>query len=245
MKKSNILLLSALILVLAGITFSAVYISNLMSEELKKGDGNIENEVRHVTPFSKLNVKGNLTVYYLQDTVRAFVVEADSNLLEHISTKVQDGVMNISHSRSIRARNLKVHISQEYLDEVRLNGGGRFITEKPVKLNDVFLWANGGARFEIEGIFQVLNMQLNAGSMAELSGQCEEFSVTANAGSTLRAKDFVAQDIDAKATAGSNLEIHAVNILNAKGSAGSNIYYHGDPELKNIQTSSGANLRKR
>ncbi len=245
MKKSNIILLSALLLVLAGITFSAIYIRSVMHEELEKGDGNIEKELRHASSFNRIDVTGNLTVHFVQDTVLEIIIEADSNLLEHIQTDVENGIMNISHSRGIRARNLKVHVSQEYLEEVRLNGGGRFITVKPLKLDNLNLTANGGGRFEIEGIFEVLRLNLNAGAFAKLTGRCEDFSVTANAGSNLKAKDFEAQNVDARATAGSNLELQAVSILSVNGSSGSNINYYGDPELKNIQTSSGANLRKR
>lgn len=245
MKKSNIILLSALIVVLLSITISMIYFKSALYEEVEKGDGDIQKEMRYVSPFNRLNVTGNLTVHFTQDTVVEVFVEADSNLLEHIKTEVEDGVMKISHSRGIQARNLKIHISREQLEDIRLSGGGRFITVKPVQFDAINLTANGGARLEMDGVFELMNMELNAGSLAKLSGECKEFIVSAMAGSNLKSKGFIAQDVTVNAVAGSNLEIHAAKTLSVNGSTGSNIYYHGNPELKSIQTGTGANLKKR
>ncbi len=245
MKKSNIILLSALIVVLLSITISMIYIRSALYEEVEKGDGNIQKESRHVLPFKNLEVRGNLTVHFVQDTVTGLIVEADSNLLEHINTDVENDRMIISHNKGIRARNLKVHIMQEYLDEVKLNGGSRFLAEKPVKFGDIDLIANGGARFEIAGEFEKMNLELNAGSFARLSGQVKDFYISAIAGSNLKAKELIADNVEINATAGSNLEVYAVDRLSVTGSTGSNIYYHGEPRLENINTSTGANLSKR
>ncbi len=248
MKKSNIILLSAFLLLLAGIAITAVYLRGVLLEELEEleqGDGNIVKEQRHVSPFGKLNVSENLTVYFAQDTVSEFFVEADSNLLKHIKTDVADGVMNISYSRGIRARNVKVHISQEFLDEVSLSGGSRFMADKPMMVGDIFLIANGGSRFEIEGEFELLNMELNAGSYAILSGRCGDLYVSATAGSNLKAEEMETQNVVLNATAGSNLEVHAVKTLSVNATSGSNISYYGKPELKQVQTRSGASLRQK
>ncbi len=248
MKKSNIVLLTAFLLVLAAITVAAVHFRGILMTELewlKRGDGNIRKELRDVKPFNSLYVAGNITVYFTQNRAEEVVIEADSNLIEHIKTDVENGILNISHNRDIRVRNLKVHVSREYLDEVSLSGGSRFQTEKPVIQGDINLTANGGSRFEVNGEFEVLNMEINAGSIARLKGQCEDLFVTAKAGSNLIAKDLAAQDVKLHATAGSILEVRAVKTLSVNASSGSNIRYYGEPELKEIHTSSGASLRHR
>ncbi len=245
MKKSNIVLLIGLLVVLASITAASIYVRGVITDGLIKGDGNIIREQRDVSSFKSFKITGKLNVYYTQNSEKMIIVEADSNLLEHINTEIEDEVLKISHNRNVRTRDVKIYVSNEYFENIELNAGSRFITDQPVELDNIGLIARAGSHLNIEGEFGELKLNLIAGSDASLKGKCRDFSVTAKAGSRLKAKDLIADNVDLNGSSGSNLEVHAVKRLSVNGSSGTNIYYHGEPNLESINTSSGATLNKR
>ncbi len=79
MKKSNIVLLIALLLVLVSITVAAFYYRGVLKEGLKEGDGNIKKEQRDVSAYNMLKVNGGFTVHYTQETLQELTVEADNS----------------------------------------------------------------------------------------------------------------------------------------------------------------------
>jgi hypothetical protein len=245
MKTSNIILLSFMLLIIAGITALVFIVNSTINKNIIFGDGNITKEIRSVDEFKNLNVSGNFTIYFTQDAVQSVRLEADNNIIEHLVIKTEDETLIIKSNSVVKSNNLDVYISSPSLKNITLTGGSNFKTQAKVVMDEIKITANGGVDLYIQGNFSILDLFLNAGSDATLSGNCNNFYVQANAGSRLKAKDFIAFDANISASAGSNIEVNATTTLSVEASAGSSVYYYGNPELKNINTSSGANLQKR
>jgi hypothetical protein len=245
MKTSNIILLSFLLLIIAGITASVFIVNSKINKNIIFGDGNITKEIRNVDDFKNLNVTGNFTIYFTQDAVQSVRLEADNNIIEHLVIKTEDETLIIKSNSMVKSSNLDVYISSASLKNITLTGGSQFKTQANLVMEEMKINANGGVSLDIQGDFSILDLFLNAGSTADIKGNCNDFYIQANAGSRLKAKEFNAQNASISATAGSNLEVNATSTLSVEASAGSSVYYYGNPELRNINTSSGANLQKR
>ncbi len=246
MKTSNIILLSGFIFLLAGMLVMAILVRDkLIYDTIEEGDGIIKTKEIEIREFDKLSVSGNFRIFYTQDTVTRLKIETDSNILEHVYVDIENNNLKISHGRGFRTKGIKVHLSHDKVEEVTISGGSRFVTKDTIKLPELNLIANAGSRYEVSGNFDLLDISLNAGSFGTLSGKSKYLKISATAGSNLKAEELVAEEVEVNASAGSRIDIISTIRLDVSASAGSRINYKGDPEFKNIETSSGASVNQK
>ena len=77
-----------------------------------------------------------------------------------------------------------------------------------------------------------------------LKGKAENLKASASSGSDLQAGDLIANHVDASASSGGDVLIHAVKSLKANASSGGDVSYKGNPETEDVSTSSGGDVKK-
>ena len=246
MKKSNLLLLIALIAVLATILIGAIFIrtNRTFIPRFTQGDGNIKQAERSISAFEKVKVTGNYNVYFTQDSIRKLMLNADANLHEYIITEVRNNELVIRSSKPIRSSNeLRIELSTLNLTHAEASGGAGFFTNTPLILPILQLTANGGAKMEIEGIFETLHAFQNAGSNMVLSGKAGRLVIESNAGGRVNAAALEAETARVEANAGASAVVNAKEV-DANANAGGSVQYIGDPIFHGMQTSAGGSIRR-
>ena len=88
-----------------------------------------------------------------------------------------------------------------------------------------------------------LTVAASSGSDVEIKGYCKVLTAAASSGADLDLDELIAEDVTVAASSGADAEVHATTQLMATASSGADITYSGNPTIKELTTSSGADIR--
>lgn len=87
-----------------------------------------------------------------------------------------------------------------------------------------------------------LTVAASSGSDVEIKGYCKVLTAAASSGADLDLDELIAEDVTVAASSGADAEVHATTQLMASASSGADITYSGNPTIKELTTSSGADI---
>lgn len=245
MKKSNIILITAFVIVLIAMLALMFSVRSFISSSIIKGDGNITEQVREIDKFDKIKIRGNYKVHFTQDSIIELRLITDSNLHEYIETSVRNNELLIESRKSIMSgKDIRLELSNLVITHIEASASAHFTTVNELNLPDLNLLANAGARIDITGFFENLSAVQNAGSRIILRGKTDKLKLESNAGGSIDAYEMEAGYANVEANAGASLNVNASE-LEAKASAGGTVNYTGNPIIFGISTSAGGNIRAR
>jgi hypothetical protein len=92
----------------------------------------------------------------------------------------------------------------------------------------------------MNGDFTNLKLELSAGSVGDFSGNCKNLEINSSAGAMINAENMVTDNGKVNSSAGAVVNINVTKELSIEASAGSIVKCHGNPQIKDINISSGA-----
>jgi Putative auto-transporter adhesin, head GIN domain len=190
-----------------------------------KGSGVTRTEIRHVGPFTAVDLAGANDVTVRVGGQRSLTVRGDDNLLPYVTTTVTAGRLVVGQSGSFSTHSpMSVEVGVPSLDSVRLSGSG-IITVDGVRRDRFTVDVPGSGVLTVAGTVTSLN--------ASLSGSGD-----------VRLRDLAARNVTASLAGSGRLEVNATVSLDARVSGSGAIFYSGDPTKVTQQiTGSGAILK--
>ncbi len=245
MKKSNLILLTAFIIITVLMVVMMIFIRSNLKKGFQLGDGNITENYISVEEYDKIKVRGNYNVMFTQDSIIELKVITDSNLHEFIRAEVKSGELIIESLEPVLSKeDIRVELSNASISSIEVSGSARFQTTNKLFLTKLRVVANAGARIEIEGFFEHLSAIQNTGSRIFLKGESEVLELESNAGGSINAFEMESGSANAVATTGASIDVNT-NELNASASAGGSVTYTGNPVIVGINTSAGGRIGSR
>ncbi|REC42521.1 DUF4252 domain-containing protein [Chryseobacterium pennipullorum] len=234
-------------------------------------DGNssyLNGEARNVGEFSGLQVSTGVNVIFKQEKPSSVKVIADSDKLQYIITKVENGVLKIyidnKGVRNLRFKNISVNVSSPRMDDIDVSSGSNVtvvnsIHEKNMKI-DVSSGANLTGDFKIANAADIsassganlragvtagnIGIKSSSGSNMSLSGKADSATIDISSGALCKADGLKLNYLETEATSGGNLTISVSGKLKVKASSGGSVRYKGQPEIDaNISKTSGGLLK--
>jgi hypothetical protein len=235
-----------ILIAIATLIISGVFSSCIFMGPSIRGNGNVVEETRSVDNFSKIKTSKGTNVYISQGDVEKVVVKADENIIDVIRTEVEDGVLNITNTRSIKnATSNKVYVTVREIEKISAFAGSNVYSEAVLKSDQLEVLSSAGSNIKLEVLIKELKVSATAGANVYLEGETKNFDVSGSAGSNIKAEGMQTRNCKARVNSGSNIYITVVDELDAKASSGGNIFYYGNPKNQNINSSSGGNVKKR
>ena len=87
-----------------------------------------------------------------------------------------------------------------------------------------------------------LDVDINTGAAARLSGTCETLVIGLSTGVSLNARDLVCEDVDLEASTGADASVHATSRIEARASMGADIDVYGSPGERDVNVSMGGDI---
>lgn len=242
MKKSNILLLSALGLTMLVILAGAIFLRVNVLRPAVTGDNNIISQTRSLNTFSSINVTGPFVVSFTQGPGQEVKVEADQNLMDKVITKVEGQELKVFPSEHIYSNKLRLTIQLPRIVKLNLSSGAKFRTLSPINQDSLYVLTEAGSDAEIQGSFAFIDLIANSGSDIDASGTARELKIIADAGCKVNADELFSKSCDVTSLSGSKVYVWVENGLKAKAMAGGRVYYKGQPANIVQDISSGGML---
>ena len=210
-----------------------------------KGNGKVVDEQRTVDKFDKIKVSRAMNVYISQGDEQKVVVKADENILEVISTKVENGVLKITTTERIKsAKSKKVYVHVSELGNIIATAGSNVFSETEIRNDILDLTCSAGSNMRLEIFADKVSASASAGANLFLKGKAKKGDLSASAGANIKAGELLIFDCNAKASSGANVWVEVSDTFSGKASSGANVFFSGDTKTINVSSSSGGNVKK-
>jgi hypothetical protein len=209
-----------------------------------KGTGNVQTEKRTITEkFTKISVNRGLEVIVEQGDQVVVEVEADQNLLSHITTKVENGTLVISSDENIYSSETEiVRVKMPIIESLETTSGSNLTSKNTLKGSDLKVKSSSGSEIDITSEFDSISSESTSGSAITIAGKALKFNSQSSSGSEIDAVSLLANEVTAQSTSGSSIDVHPLVSLNAKASSGASIEYDGKPKTIVKEETSGGSV---
>lgn len=213
-----------------------------------KGNGNVQTEKRNISEkFTKISVNRGIEVVVEQSDAVMVEVEADQNLLSHITTKVENGTLVVSSDENIYSAEVEtVNVKMPIIDGLESTSGSNIkskgVLKSALDATNIRVASSSGSEIEANLEFDAINAESTSGSTITLSGKALKIRTASSSGSNINAQSLIANEVNAEATSGSSNDVHAAVKLVAKASSGASIDYSGAPKNISKEETSGGSV---
>ncbi|MBW7675704.1 DUF4252 domain-containing protein [Chryseobacterium chendengshani] len=227
----------------------------------------LNGENRNVSEFSGINVSSGINVVFKQENATNVKVFADSDKLQNVITRVENGVLKVyidtKGVKKLKFKNLSVNISSPKMDNVKVSSGSNFTAVNSIKENNLRIEASSGAL--VSGKFTIANtadlnvssgsnvkanitsgkvmVKSSSGSSVNVEGNADIGMIDVSSGSVIKAENFRVNIAEVEATSGSSASVNVKDKMRVKASSGGSVRYKGNPKIdSDVSKMSGGSL---
>lgn len=213
------------------------------------GNGD-ETQIRHVSGFNAIDVATGIDLYITMGSTEEVKIVADDDVIDNIITEVRNGSLHIYSKKNNWLnwrgnKTRKAYVTVKELTALDASSGSDVESENTLKGEILKISGSSGSDIKLQVHYKNLTLNTSSGSDAELRGKVKNLELSASSGSDIDASDLEAVNCQASASSGSDISLTVSEELKANASSGGDIVYHGNPQVRDIDESSGGDVRKR
>lgn len=189
-----------------------------------KGSGNFVTEKREVGEFNNVKVGGIFQVEIVAQKDFGVEVDADDNLLNLITTEVNDETLIIKSKEKFSTKNpVRIRISAENIEALDISGVSK------VNISNL-----DNQSFKIEA---------SGASKVSLEGRTKHLDLDISGASRIESRELEVSKVSIDGSGASRANVNVLSTLSADLSGASKVRYSGNPQ-KIIKKTSGAGSLK-
>jgi hypothetical protein len=210
------------------------------------GSGNVIKEKRTVNgTFTKIEVNRGLEVIVEQANDTEIEVEADDNIIKHITTNIENGVLVITTDESFNSSDSQiVRVKMPTITSLESTSGSNIRSNNTLKGTNLKIDSNSGSEIELVLEYDDVKTESTSGSSINLAGKALKLKTSSSSGSEIDADNLIANDIISDASSGSTTSVQPLVSLKASASSGASIDYKGTPKTVTEEENSGGDVSK-
>jgi hypothetical protein len=231
---------------IAAVLFASCHVRDVHFGDGIDGNGNVTTEKRNVEGnYSKIVVSQGLNLTLEKADTYFVEVEADQNLHQHISSKVENGTLYITTDKIINeatAKNIIVKLPS--LKALEAKSGAAVSSKNTFDGTYLSVKTSSGSETDINIEYDVVKCESTSGSTLTVNGKALKLITNSSSGSSINAQGLLVNDVVAESSSGSSTNVHPLVSLKAKASSGSFIDYNSSPKTVIKEESSGGSVSK-
>lgn len=210
-----------------------------------------ETQNRNVKDFNAIKVSTGIDLYLSMGNEESVKIVADDEIIDDIKTEVKDGTLHIYMKQRNNWFNWninktrKAYVSVKELVALNASSGSDVETENTLEGDELEVKASSGSDVKLSLNVKKFSIDTSSGSDAKLSGKVKYLTAEASSGSDINASDLESVFCQAKASSGSDISLTVTEEIQARASSGGDIVYYGNPKSKDVNESSGGDVRQR
>jgi hypothetical protein len=169
------------------------------------GNGNVTTEKRNVSgDFTKIDVSRGLDVELEQSKSYFIEVEADENLQQHITTKVENGTLIITSDENIdEAESRTIRVKMPLIAGLETSSGSNIYGKNVFLGSNIKVKASSGSEIDVEVEIDAIDCESTSGSTITVKGKALKLTTASSSGSNIDAEYLMVNDVTSEATSGS------------------------------------------
>ena len=208
--------------------------------------GPMTDEERNVPDFDGLKVTTGIDVKLSQGDRHQVIIKANEDIIDDVESEVVNGTLKLYVDRNwfMGGGTVKAEITFVELNSIDVSAGSDVESEGLLTFDNLEIEASAGSDLRLNLEAYEVKLRTSSGSDANLKGSARNFEARASSGSDISAYDFEVENAVLECSSGSDIKANVTRTMKVKASSGSDIHYRGDPDLLEVNTSSGADLTK-
>ena len=223
-----------------------------------EGNYDVESETLQLPDFQRVSNEGNFEVYIIQDGLSEVTIEAESNLIPLIRTRVSGQELEIDSKEDLRNNYpMKIYVHTDEITDLRLSGSG-FIEVLDLTADNVDVDLSGSGYISMTGTMEDLDCDISGSGDMDLGVTADQINATisgsgdfemwgvANSGQfkisgsgSINAYELLLQECYATISGSGDMEVTVEDYLNVNISGSGSVYYMGSPEIDTKISGSG------
>ena len=236
-KLSKIALILA---VLALLTLACGFPVNALKDNppvIEKGSGNVIRSEPAVSEFTTLKLTGGGELRLVQGSEYSLVIEAEDNILPHISTELSGGTLKLGYEESlwkeryVPTKPIIYTVTFVNLEEITLIGGAK-ITCASLDVPQLQLDLNGGVDVTLNNLHaDKLTLKLDGGANVSINGEVGEQSLTLNGAGAYSAEDLKSRAATLVINGAGEAKLWSTETLDITLNGFGSVSYYGSPQV--------------
>jgi hypothetical protein len=187
-------------------------------QRMVTGSGRIVTQQRAVGNFSRVELRGSTDIEVRLGAAPSLAVRADDNILQQITSRVENGTLILDTRGSFRTRTSpRAFVTVPNLDSLASRGSGNA---------------------DIAGIAnRRIELQLQGSGNIKAIGRTEEIRVALRGSGNIDTRQLSAGVADVSLTGSGNVYVVTNGVLNGRAVGSGNIYVEGQPSVRNVKES--------
>lgn len=221
-----------------GITLVLVTMALLLSAcriTVETDSGPVITETRNVSGFHAVQFTTAGTLDITQGNIESLTIEAGKNVMEHLTSEVQGGVLVLGFDMSrwpeLINIPIKFHLVVKDLDSIGLSGAGNIEMDK-LDTTNLSISLSGAGNISLEDIqASMINTKLSGAGNISLSGTTEIQQALLTGLGNYQADDLKSQTSSIQLTGAGNAQVWVKKELDVTISGAGSVGYYGYPEV--------------
>lgn len=206
-----------------------------------EGEGPIVTKTLNLDNFTSFGMGVSGNVYFKQGNRQSVTVEGQQNIIDLLSTEVNDQHWKIKFDRNVRnLKGFKVYITIPELTGIGLSGSGDIIGENRFSnLGNVNLKLSGSGNINVDLDASDIRSQISGSGNINLAGSSRNHTAQISGSGNINGGDFSTNDCEVRISGSGNVKMDIRDSLYAAISGSGDVRYSGNPSVKKRISGSG------
>lgn len=193
-------------------------------------------EDRHITGFHAVDVGGSFDVYITQGSSESVKVEAPDEIIDHIITEVDNGVLKIYNKNDRNFhwgdlfgnhKKIVVYVTAKDLNAIAVSGSGDVFFKEGIRTNSLRLRVSGSG--DMYGRVEVKNLEssISGSGDVKLAGRAESSAVNVSGSGDFEARGLVTVNTLVHVSGSGDASVNASGSISASVSGSGDVRYTG------------------
>ena len=208
---------------------------------------NVITQDRSVATFDGIKVSGVFNVFFTQGEHQSVKIETDENLMDKITTEVNNGILELGTRGSINnPGKLIVYIFAKDLKSLSMGGASSFQTTNKLTTSKLNIEISGIAKAALNTDATLVKCDISGVGRLDLRGTGDQLTADISGTAKLVAPKFEVKDAKIDASGVASAVVNAMKSVSLDASGASNIKYipNDNLEIKSKDASGAARITK-
>lgn len=200
-----------------------------------KGKGNVVSEIRNLQGFTEIDLDIDATVEFYQDSTYYVEVQAQSNLLPYLETKINDGELEIEFDHWVRShKDIKIIIHAPTIHKLEISGSGSILAKNTIQTAHFKTEISGSGKIAIQEI-HTTNYESDisgSGKVEVFGGTIENSEIEISGSGDQEMVGAESKHATIEISGSGTTKLTCTETLDVRISGSGKVYYSGNPSVQ-------------
>lgn len=213
-----------------------------------EGVGEITSERRVQTPFTGIEVGGNINLVIEQTSANSnpyIVVHAQENILPSVKAEIKGDVLHVETEGCVTTSEpIKVVVVTPQLTSIEYSGSGEVLCYMMFATPEMRIEQSGTGEITFRLMSQKTDIVHSGSGRILLNGATNELNIECTGSGKLELDTFRAENVSIEHSGSGDVSVQSHSSLDVQLSGSGNVLYRGEPQNLQQENTGSGNIRR-